>query len=219
MASPYPCMGALALYYSVTREEADGRVVLVGPEQVAFLRSMVRLCADGDTSAVFGGARRRLAAGTLFVNGHPGVPSPDHARQCSEALARAVHAKAREPDKFVHDALHVAAKLVRLLRFALLNPHRPLGTVRLHFPKSGAVLARLAAATRFFERTESEADRKLLKGLFGVAGLRDVCRAGVVFGFESRGGVHMLTPYAVVTLPKPEATVDDVRLMVAQETA
>lgn len=221
MASPYPCLNAVVLFYTVTRETTTGEALLVGPEQLAFFKSLARLCVDADESAsLFEALFEVWKRGTLFVNGHPGVSSLEHAGQCSELLHVLVRAKTSERDPYMHDVLHVAAKLLRLLRFALLHPRRSLGTVTLRFPRSGTLLQRLTAATRFFDRTESREDKLLLTRLMGnPKGIADVCRKGVIFGFQSPTAIHMLTPYAVVNLPKSEATVADLRAMVAEETA
>ena len=180
--------------------------LIKGPQQVAIVRKLAH-DAPNDYKDVFETIKRLWTEGSLAADGSP-MHSPEAlALEICEFLKYLTERKRDEKNIFIHDALHIGQKLLKLVRFVLKTPHRPPGTASFRFPKSERRVNVLVAAEKFFERNESKEDIRLLKRELGSpSGLRDVSRKASVFGFDSPEGVHLLTPYETLNFPKANHT-------------
>lgn len=204
-------VATLVFMRRTVRDETSARALINGPQQVAFLRRLEKH-APPQHAALFATVQRLWKEGTLVVDGSERTDPRAELRAC---LAHLTDVKRDEANPFVHDALHVCAKFLRLVQFVLHNPSRPAGTVSLRFPKSHARLDLLVAAEKFFERTETPAESGLLKRAFAVPGIAEVARRHATFGFQSPTHVHLLTPYETHNVPKDRMTVAALRDRVA----
>lgn len=207
------------LVVDVSEEDATTTVssLLAGPSQLQLLRALKANAPDGKLADAFSEALRSWHDGILVTDGSRKRDPSRLAARCTEWLNEAVAIKKKEEDPYFHDALHVASKLIRTVRFVLRDPARRTGSVSFRFPKSESRLRLLAAARRFFDRTETEEQRADLKRLFGVeGGLCEVDRRDAVYAFQSERGLHLLTPYHHSTISKEEATVEDLQRAVRE---
>ena len=209
MASP-ALVHQLATLRQMVRPETSVQAFLKGPQQLLFARHVPSHLATAVTKA-----SKLWKDGTLVVDGALTHDRKALADAVGDLLQRLQNLKDGE-DKYLYDTLHVLSKMLRVLRFVLLHPSRPPGTLTLRFPRSETGLERLAAAERFFHRRETKEDSALLKRIFGnPKGLADVARKATVYAFQSPEALHLLTPYRVETFSKSDLKVADLRTMVA----
>jgi hypothetical protein len=198
--------------------------LLRGPQQTMLLRRLERHVP------AINGSRALWEQVTSIVDGSLREATPEHRQEeiantmerLRTVLARLqAHKQKRDVDPFVHDALHLVAKLLRTARWRLMHPKERTGAIEFRFPRAASRLRLLLAAERFHARSETADDKALLKRACGNApGLREI--AGTppgTFGFESPTAFCLITPYRVMTFTKDRVTTSkDFQTIVANES-